>query len=496
LILPPLLALRNISKHFDGVVALSAVQLEISPGEIHCLVGENGSGKSTLIKIIAGVEQPEDGGEIRVDGTEQRNLTPARGAKLGIQVIYQDLSLFPNLSVAENIAISEDLPVAGLVRWRRIRAVASAAMSRVGIAIDPYAPAGDLPIAQRQLVAISRAIAADARLIIMDEPTASLTRVEVNALLSLAKELSSKGTAIVFVSHKLNEVLAIAERVSVLRDGRKAGTFPVAEIDGDRLAYLMTGKQFDYSAAVPPPLDSPVVLSTMKLGRAGKYNDVTFALKGGEILGVIGLLGSGRTELALSIFGLTHPDKGEIRLDGKRVVARNNRQAIQYGIAYVPEDRVQLGLAMNQPISSNICITILGRLAARLGVLAPSAITAAAKRWIARLDIKTLRPDNAVSSLSGGNQQRVVLAKWLATTPRVLILDNPTVGVDINAKDGIYEIIRQLAFQGMAIILISDEISEVLHHTHRIVVMRQGRLAAEFVAAQSTDRMIEDAING
>jgi simple sugar transport system ATP-binding protein len=492
----PFLELSRISRDFDGVRALIDVDLLLAPGEIHCLVGENGSGKSTLIKIIAGVDRPEPGGRIEVDGRKFDRLDPAESTRLGIQVIYQDLSLFPHLTVAENIAVGRHVGGVRLVRWRELADIAVVAMKRIGIAIDPRREVADLSIAQRQLVAICRAIAADARLIIMDEPTASLTRVEVAALLALARELSRSGIAILFVSHKLNEVLEIADRVTVLRDGRKVGTFPAAEMTGKRLGELMTGKEFLYGFESPPSADAPVVLSTRSLRREGAFEDVTLDVHAGEVLGITGRLGAGRTELALALFGLEPATGGEIRINDVPTEIRTNRQAIAGGIAYVPEDRIQLGLVMEQPIATNIVLTIVNSLTRAFGLVVPGLRRSAAERWIGQLGIKVSDPENAVKTLSGGNQQRVVLGKWLATSPRILILDNPTVGVDINAKDGIYAITRRLAADGMAIILISDEVPEVLHHTHRILIMREGRISANLVASRTSESEIEAAIDG
>jgi simple sugar transport system ATP-binding protein len=409
--------------------------------------------------------------------------------------MYQDLSIFPHLTVAENIAVAYHVGGLNVVKWRKLETAALAAMARIGISLDPWREVAELSIAQRQLVAICRAIAADARLIIMDEPTASLTRVEVAALLDLAHELSRKGIAILFVSHKLNEVLEIASRVTVLRDGRKVGTFDAVEMTDRRLASLMTGKEFTYGFEGAPPDDAPIVLSAHGLSRTGEFENVSLEVRAGEVVGITGRLGSGRTELALTLFGMSPPSAGEIRIDGVPVAIRNNRQAIANGIAYVPEDRIQLGLVMEQPIATNVVLTILGGLTQVIGLLSPRLLADAARRWIEELGIKVSDPQNRVKTLSGGNQQRVVLSKWLATNPRILVLDNPTVGVDVNAKDGIYAITRRLAASGMAIILISDEVAEVLHHTHRILIMRAGRIRGNFIAAATSEGEIEAAID-
>jgi simple sugar transport system ATP-binding protein len=489
------LELRGISKKFGGVHALREVDVSIDAGEVHCLVGENGSGKSTLIKIISGVTAPERGSKIVVEGKEFDRLTPGESTRLGIQVIYQDLSLFPNLTVAENIAVGRHLGPVHLVDWRRVRETARQAMARIGVSLDLDAKVASLSVATRQLVAICRALAADARLVIMDEPTSSLTRHEVDGLLALVAELKAKGIATVFVSHRLKEVMEVAERVTVLRDGRKVGTYPAREMDDTKLATLMTGKTFDYALTEIATGDMPVTLSVAGLTRQGEYEDVSFEVHAGEILGITGLLGSGRTELALSLFGMTQPDAGEIRIDGKPVRFRTPREAIEHGMAYVSEDRLTLGLVLDQPISSNTVVTILDRLAGRLGLIDPRTRRDTVDNWVRDLSIKVSDPENPVKTLSGGNQQRVVLAKWMARNPRVLILDSPTVGVDISAKDGIYEIVKKLAGQGIAIIMISDEIPEVLYHSHRVLVMRAGRISGDYVPFRSSEQELMEAVN-
>lgn len=489
------LEMSGISKRFGGVHALRDVDLTLEAGEVHCLVGENGSGKSTLIKIISGVEAPERGGRIVIAGEEYPKLDPVRSTHGGIQVIYQDLSLFPNLTVAENIAMAHHLGGLRRVDWRAMRGTALAAMARIDVAIDPDARISDLSIAGRQLVAICRALAADAKLLIMDEPTASLTRHEVDALIRLVSDLKRHGICIVFVSHRLDEVLEIAERVTVLRDGRKVGTFAADSINDSKLSHLMTGKAFEYQVQAAGPATGAVVLEVEDLCRDGDYRDISFQLHAGEVVGLTGLLGSGRTELALSLFGMNPPDRGSIALDGRRIALNTNADAIDIGIAYVSEDRLTLGLILEQSVAANTTLTVLERLAGAFGLIAARARQAHVARWVAELGIRISNPDNPVKTLSGGNQQRVVLAKWMATSPRVLILDSPTVGVDISAKDGIYEIIRRLAREGVAVLMISDEIPEVLYHSHRVLVMREGRLTTDVPAAGTSETALRAAVN-
>ena len=490
------LDLRGISKRFGGVAALSGVDFDLARGEVHCLVGGNGSGKSTMIKIISGVQAPDPGGRIVVEGKEHTHLSPVESSALGIQVIYQDLSLFPNLTVAENIAIARHRKVAGLVNWAAVRETAAAAMARIGVALDLDEKVSQLSIAERQLVAICRAIAADARLVIMDEPTASLTRHEVDALLALTLELKRRDISVMFVSHRFDEVLEIAERVTVVRDGVKLGTYDAKGMTEGRLAVLMSGQSFDYATAERHILRDRPVLEVERLSKAHEYEDVSFKLYPGEILGLTGLLGAGRTELALSLFGMNRPDRGAIRIDGQPTTFTSNRDAIAQGIAYVPEDRLSLSLVLEQPIGTNIVVSVLASLRDRLGRIRRRQRDKLIGDWIGDLKIKVSSPENPVRTLSGGNQQRVVIAKWLATNPRILILDSPTVGVDLHGKDGIYQIVKDLAAKGLAVIMISDEIPEVLYHCDRILVMRQGKLIDEVMAHHSSESALKEVVHG
>ncbi len=491
-----LIEMRGISKRFGGVRALIDVNFAIHAAEIHSLVGENGSGKSTLIKILSGVLAP-DVGEIIVDQKSHASLTPALSARAGVQIIYQDLSLFPNLSVAENIAfqrhVGAPLRLADRAAMRR---EAEAVIVRLGVSLPFDEVVGNLPIASRQLVAICRALAADARLVVMDEPTASLTHQEVEALLATIHGLKAHGIATVFISHRLDEVMSIAERVTVLRDGQNVGTFPVREVNRSRLTELMTGHLLELGAKRTHSTQEPPILEIRGLTRHGHYADIDLALHPGEILGITGRLGSGRTELALSLFGMNPPDSGEILIDGKVTPLSHNRDAIRQGIAYVSEDRLSLGLVMPQSIADNIVVSVLGRIngTSRFHRSGVSALPRS-NGWINDLHIKTKTADRPVRELSGGNQQRVVLAKWLATNPRILILDSPTVGVDVGAKAGIYQIVDSLAARGLAIILITDEVEEALHQSHRILVMRSGKISAVYSPTQVTEAELRDAIN-
>jgi simple sugar transport system ATP-binding protein len=491
----PFLELEGIGKRFGGTIALEAIDWTVNAGEVHCLVGENGSGKSTLIKIMAGVYPSDRGGEIKIDGVVHQALSPHQAKMLGIQVIYQDLSLFPNLTVLENIAIDDELGgPARLASRGAMRATAEAALKRIEATLPLDARVGTLPVAQRQLVAICRGLAVNARMLVMDEPTSSLTRHEVDLLLRNVRRLKELGVAVVFVSHRLGEVLEIADRVTVLRDGRKIGTFPAGEIDDHRLAELMTGNRIEHKTTVHEFAERRPVLEARGATRSGEFEDVSFTLHRGEVLGLIGLLGAGRTELALALFGMSRLDRGEVFVDGRAVRLASNRGSIAAGIAYVSEDRLGLGVNLKQSIADNISVAVVDRLANRFGLVHPERRRALAADWVQRLNIKTPAIDAAVQTLSGGNQQRVVVAKWLATRPKILILDGPTIGVDIRNKQGIYEIIRGLARDGMAILLISDEIDEVYFNCDRVLHMRGGRIAGEYIPRAAGEQALHEAV--
>jgi simple sugar transport system ATP-binding protein len=400
------------------------------------------------------------------------------------------------MSVAENIGFESNLGAwPRWVNYAAMRASARAILERLGVSLDLDAPLRRLPIAQRQVVAIARALVAKATLVFMDEPTASLSQAETDALLAIVRRLSADGIAVVFVSHRLAEVLEVCSRVTVLRDGALVGTFPTAGMTQRKLTELMTGKTFDYAVSVRDRSAAEVVLSVDRLSRAGEYDDISFEIHRGEVVGLLGRLGAGRTELALSLFGMTKPDAGAIVLEGKRVAFAGNRDAIAAGIAYVSEDRLQLGLVQPQSIGDNVVMAVLDHL------LGPAPLISHRKRarvidtWMGELNVKAGDPDDAVSTLSGGNQQRIVLAKWLATAPKVLLLDSPTVGVDVGARAGIFAIVRRLADAGMAILLISDEIPEAYFNADRILHMREGRIVATYRPDAVDITRLEEAVH-
>ncbi len=475
-----IITVKGLSKSFAGVQALDHVDLEIRRGEIHCLAGENGSGKSTLIKVISGVYEP-DGGTIEISGKKFSKLTPIEAINNGVKVIYQDFSIFPNLTVMENLALNTELAEGRkLANWGRFRKIAEEAIAKIDFQVDLDARVGDLSVADKQLVAICRALIGNTKLLIMDEPTTALTSREIEALFKVVLELKSRGIAILFVSHKLGEVFQISDRFTILRNGQLVITSLPDKLDRKSFAHYMTGREFEETHFEPEidPTSEPVLeVKGLSLSRA--FEDVDVTLRRGEILGITGLLGSGRTELALTMFGIFQADSGSIAVNGKPVKLNSVRDAIANGIAYVPEDRLTEGLMLEQSIADNIVITEIDELAKALDFIDAAKTAEEVKHWVAELSIATNDPNNAVSTLSGGNQQRVVLAKWLATKPDVLILNGPTVGVDIGSKHDIHNFLQELAGQGMGIIVISDDIPELLQTCSRILLLADGKVVSE-----------------
>jgi simple sugar transport system ATP-binding protein len=482
------LRLTNISKSYAGVKALEDVSLTVNRGEIHCLVGENGSGKSTLIKIIAGVVQP-DAGEIAVNGTVLHNLRPIDAIQQGIQVIYQDFSLFPNLTVAENIALNYELSQRKrTVNWGEVRKIAQLALDKIEVKLDLDAAVEDIPVADKQLVAISRALLQNARLIIMDEATTALTEREIRSLFRVIRSVQREGVAVLFVSHKLSEVLEIADKALVIRNGKVVLDAAARELDRAKLTYHMTGRHFDEASYDYQPSGAAPLMTVKGLTSRENFSDVSFDLLPGEIVGITGLLGSGRTELALSLFGMLPADSGELWVDGKPARIRSVQAAIDHGIGYVPEDRLTEGLFLDQSIGRNIIVCTVDQLVGKGRLLDGKRVMTQIRDWVGNLSIKTRNPELPAKSLSGGNQQRVVLAKWLASRPRILILNGPTVGVDVGSKVELHEIIKELAREGMGILIISDDIPELMHTCNRILLMRRGRLVEQFERRNITEQ--------
>lgn len=490
------LSLRDVDKRYAGVHALDHVSLDVRRGEVCCLAGENGSGKSTLIKVIAGVVRP-DGGTVTIDGAQRATLHPIDVIRAGVQVIYQDFSLFPNLTVAENLALNTQLDRRRrLVRWKEVRAIAGRALEQIGVVMDLDARVERLPVADKQLVAIARALLHDARLVILDEPTTALTQREVGRLFEIIRRMQARGISALFVSHKLREVLEISERIIVLRNGQKVGEGPVAEFDERKIVQLMTGREISEHAFTFDPAGKPRVLEVAGLGYRDKFRDVSFDLHAGEIVGVTGLLGSGRTELALSLFGVKPHDRGTIKVDGVERRIGSIRSAVEAGIAYVPEDRVSEGLFLSQSISRNMGVSVMSQLRGRGGLIDFERLGALVQGWIKALGIATPDAELPVQSLSGGNQQRVVLARWLATKARVLVLNGPTVGVDIGSKADLHAKLKELAAQGLGIVIISDDLPELVQNCNRVLVMERGTVVGQLEGARLSESGLTQALSG
>lgn len=485
----------NISKHFGGVQALDNVSLTVRHGEIRALIGENGCGKSTFIKILAGVHE-RDSGTIVIGGRHVGRLRPIDAMRAGIQVIYQDFALFPNLSVAENIALSALIRGRSwLVHRRAIHRLAARALDQLTITIDVRRLVSELSVADKQLVAIARALLHDARLLIMDEPTTALTGKEVQRLFTVVRELKQKGMSTLFVSHKLGEVLDISDQLTVLRNGRKVADGPVQQFDRNRLTECMTGEKFECHPPPPPVTRAPTPRLQVRALTRPPVHDITFDVYPGEIVGLAGLLGSGRTDLALTLFGVRPAQSGTLLLDGVPVSIRRVGEATRLGLAYVPEDRLTEGLFLAQSVQTNVVAATLPLLCTPRGLLDRSKVAASARQWIENLAIKTTSVSRPVHTLSGGNQQKVVLAKWLARQPRVMILNRPTVGVDVGAKAEIHDRIRRLIDDQMALLLISDDLPELAELCHRILLMHRGRLIEELGPQQCTEEILLGKLN-
>ncbi len=475
---PPLLQLSAVTKSFGAVRALKGVSFDLRAGEVHALLGENGAGKSTLIKVITGAHQA-DGGSIEIEGERVAQLTPAAAHKLGIACIYQQPALFPDLSVAENIGLRlEPASAFRKVKWSERREHAAQLLKRIGAEISPDAEVRSLSMPEQQLVEIACALGAGARIVIMDEPTASLTHAEQHLLFAVVRDLRASGVGVIYISHRLEEIFALADRVTVLRDGESVGTSEVAGMNEATLIKLMVGREV--SSIFPPAESEPgeVVLSLKNLSCvAGGVKNITLDVRAGEVVGLAGLVGAGRTELARVLFGLTPADSGVILLNGERITILSPQEAVAHGIAYVPEDRRRHGVILEMPIAHNMTMAIHERIFPGTW-LRSGAERNLAQEFIRDLAVKAYGPEAPGGSLSGGNQQKVSLARWLATKPKLLILDEPTQGVDVGAKSEIHKIIRRLAKDGLAVLMISSDLPEVLGMSDRIAVMRGGTITA------------------
>lgn len=474
----PILSASNISKSFIGVRALNNIDITINAGEIHCLAGENGCGKSTLVKCISGVYTPDEG-TIQIEGQTCGSMTPIEAMNHGIQVIYQDLSLFQHMTVAENIAISKlKFENTKIINWKTIKAIAKEQLDKIGVTMDLDETVGEISMANKQMVAICRALAQNAKILFMDEPTTALTKTEVSHLMKVMLELKKKGLAIVFISHKLDEVFEVADKITIFRNGNKIGDFNSSDLDEKSLSYYMTGREIEYPRYHRTYKDNTPILSVEHLTRKGQYEDMSLTVRPGDIIGLTGLLGSGRTELAMSLFGLNKTQAGVIKVNGKEVDINSPMVAKKYGIALLPEDRSREGLFIERKIKENISAPIIDTICKK-GIVNREKENEIAEKYVEELNVRTPSIETVVGTLSGGNQQKVVISKWIATSPKVFIMDTPTVGIDIGSKAEIYEQIHKFADEGMAIILISDEIQEVMANCNRVLVMAHGKCVVE-----------------
>ncbi|TCO54279.1 sugar ABC transporter ATP-binding protein [Actinocrispum wychmicini] len=491
----PLLEVRGVSKSFGAVAAVAGVSFPLYAGEAHAVVGENGAGKSTIVKVLAGVHRP-DSGTLVLAGEPVEFGSPAEAKAAGIAVIYQEPTLFPDLSVAENIVMGRH-PRRGLGMIDRaaIRAEAERLFARLGVRIDPARPARGLSIADQQIVEIAKALGADARVLVMDEPTAALTVVEVERLFAVARALRDEGAAIMFISHRFEEVTELCQRVTIMRDGRHVSTDPLTDVTVDEMVRRMVGRDLD---ALFPKQDvepGAVVLEVDGLSREGVFRDISFSVRAGEIVAFAGLVGSGRSEVVQAVFGVDERDAGVVRVNGRKLRPHSARAAMAAGMALVPEDRRQQGLVMDLSIERNVTLP-RSRALSKFGLLVGRGERREALDWTQRLRTKYGRLSDAVGTLSGGNQQKVVLAKWLAMAPKVLIVDEPTRGIDVGTKAEVHRLMSALAAEGVAVLMVSSELPEVLGMADRVLVMREGRIVAEIPRARATEDSVMFAAMG
>ena len=489
---PPLLEMRGIGKSFPGVRALRSVDFDVRPGEVHALVGENGAGKSTLMKILAGAYTADEG-EVRLDGSPVRFATPHEALAAGVVTIYQELNLIPALSVGENMFLGDEPRIGGspVIDWAVIHRQAGELLDRVGVKLDTHAPVGSLGVGKQQLVEVAKALHRTPRLIVMDEPTAALGLAEIDELFRVIRELRAAGVSIVYISHRLDEVCTVCDRVTVMRDGTVVDTRAVANSDVETLVQLMVGRTLERALRAPnPPVQQAELLRVTGLTRRGAFEDVSFSVRRGEIYGLGGVVGAGRTEVARAIFGADPIDSGEVTIEGRPVRISSPRDAVRCGIAMLTEDRKAEGLVLGLSVRANVTLTVLDRIARAFGIIPTARERALTAEFITNLHIRTPGGEQLVVNLSGGNQQKVVLAKWLAVKPKLLIFDEPTRGVDVGAKAEIYTLIRELVADGMAVIVISSELPELLSLSDRIGVLKRGRLVVELDAAAADEATV------
>ncbi|MFB6367521.1 sugar ABC transporter ATP-binding protein [Paenibacillus elgii] len=491
-----LLEMNDISKSFPGVRVLDQVTFNLIAGEMHALMGENGAGKSTLMKILGGIHR-RDGGTVILRGTPCEIASPSMAQTLGIAMIHQELNLIPHLTVMENIFLGREFTYgrSGMINWGKMRQESVRFLSQLGLSIDPGIIAGELSVGQQQMIEIAKALSMNAEILVLDEPTAALTDREIEALFTVIESLKTKGVGMIYISHRMEEIFRICDRVTVMRDGHTVGTDRVADTNIDKLVKMMVGREIkDRFPKINVSVGEPK-LEVKGLSLPGKLQDISFTVRSGEIVGIAGLMGAGRTELAKALFGVTPARQGEVRVDGRPVAIRKPVDAIRVGIALVTEDRKDEGLLLNMSVKDNISLPNLKNVSS-LGFVSRSKETGISERLISQLLIKTPNSEQKVGSLSGGNQQKVVIGKWLETNPQVFILDEPTRGVDIGAKKEIYDLMNQLVSRGVAILMISSELPEVLGMSDRILVMHEGRIAGEFARGEATQEKIMHCATG
>ena len=487
----PLLSMSGVTKSFSGVRALVKGELDLYAGEVTALIGENGAGKSTMVKILTGVHHADEG-VIRLNGQPVQIGSADGAGRLGISAIFQEAVVFDDLSVAENIFVTDRPRKRGMVDWATMRSRAKTILAGLDPRIDPGLPMRQLSVAQKHLVQIARALSVEARIVIMDEPTAALSHREVEELFVIVRRLKAEGRAVLFISHKFEEIFDVADRYAVFRDGAAVGQGYIRDVNRDTLISLMVGRSVDH---IFPKVDVPIgeeLFRVEGLSRGEEFADVSFTVRRGEILGVYGLVGAGRSEVMQTVFGLNRADAGRVTLEGRDLRIHSPEDAIDAGIAYVPEDRQIQGGILRFPISSNIALPSLSHLSHR-GFMRRSEERSLADEYVAQLQIKTSGVGQRLEELSGGNQQKVVIAKWLATNPRVLIMDEPTKGIDVGAKTAVYRLMGEMVARGLGIIMVSSELPEVMGMADRILVMRRGRLRANFTRAEATPESIVKA---
>jgi ribose transport system ATP-binding protein len=487
-----LVSMEGIEKSFPGVHALSQCRFELLAGEVHALVGENGAGKSTLMKVLAGVYR-KDAGQILFKGREVEILNPRTAQLLGISIVHQELNLMNHLTVAQNIFIGRE-PRVGLPFWldeKKINTQAEQLFETLHMKLDPHTRVADLTVAKQQMVEIARALSYNSEVLIMDEPTAALTETEIEDLFRIIRQLRDKGVGVVHISHRLEELKQISDRITVMRDGHYIDTMRTSEVTIDRIIHMMVGRTiFESTPEVPENPNQEVVLEVKNLNRGKVIKDVSFNLKRGEILGFSGLIGAGRTEVARAIFGADPIDGGEIYVHGKRARIKSPNNAVRFGIGYLSEDRKRYGVTLGMDVQNNIVLATFKKFLGYFGWVNNAKIRVTADHYVDALSIKTPTLQQLVRNLSGGNQQKVVIGKWLAADTEILIFDEPTRGIDVGAKSEIYRLLNDLAHQGKAIIMISSELPEILRMSHRVIVMCEGRITGELNIADATQEKI------